>query len=660
MFPIRLKHITTLLLFLASSSLISQETASYKNDSLILAATGLSAIDQFDSSNMVISLIDRDQLSKKELELLSYTEKLNSGQELSYKAYRDIGEQLMSTKNISIAEVVHFMMHKIPAPTSDTIPRDYILIQFSALNMMSNFLSLEDVVLEKDSLKAYVQTFDQNHPSTLRALVILLNQDFTLAQINVNTELMYTIYLEIDSLSSVVGDPFLLALSEYVAMGFYVASGDLDNFLKAGEKCLTITKTDDAAYYFTAPALEFLLNGYIYQATNFERIQELITELRQIKSARWQSYIVFAQYLRILPANSPILLDLFNEFEVDNIYGFINALTVLAEEELQGKDLLDYYETLTTSLSELNEDSLALVYSSNSNQLVKKIYTKEISSSIASVETEYALKAKNAELENERAIQEIYQTALFVGGIIVLFLIVLLVFIRKQYIQLDKKNSQISLQRDQLAKSEKEIGLLLKEVHHRVKNNFQIVSSLLELQFRNVDDEQTQSLLQEGKNRVQSMAFIHQQLYQNDQLHIEFDVYVPKLISELQHIYGSTNIQTDIQIPTGLALDIDTAIPVGLILNELLTNAMKYGFGKDDKQLAIHINKQEAGNYSLIVMDNGQGLPEGTSLATTTSMGLRLVRRLAKQLQGSVDYNSTDGCTFSVQFKDAIARKQVD
>lgn len=222
---------------------------------------------------------------------------------------------------------------------------------------------------------------------------------------------------------------------------------------------------------------------------------------------------------------------------------------------------------------------------------------------------------------------------------------------RKQATILDEKNNVIEA-------SLVEKQLLLKEVHHRVKNNFQIVSSLLELQSKDIEDEKAKALAKEGQNRVKSMAFIHQKLYQNDDLLIYFDDYISKLVKEISAMYGDSEVKASINT-SSKAFDIDTAIPLGLIVNELVTNAYKYGFGKDKKTLDINLKETNEG-YELSVTDNGEGLPEGFDFAKAKSLGLRLVRRLSKQLQGSVSYSNVEGCSFSVFFKDTSARALTD
>ncbi len=221
---------------------------------------------------------------------------------------------------------------------------------------------------------------------------------------------------------------------------------------------------------------------------------------------------------------------------------------------------------------------------------------------------------------------------------------------KKQAIILNEKNAQIQ-------ENLEEKQLLLKEIHHRVKNNFQIVSSLLEMQTRGIEDEQALELAEEGQNRIKSMAIIHQKLYQNDDLLIEFNDYVEQLVGEIQNTFASKKMNTKIEVQSEMILDIDTVIPLGLVLNELITNAFKHGFDseKEENNLLIKVEKG-LGNYSMVVTDSGSGMSEKINMKTTKSTGLYLVRRLLKQLDGTMNYSYRDGSVFEIQFKDTAMR----
>lgn len=264
------------------------------------------------------------------------------------------------------------------------------------------------------------------------------------------------------------------------------------------------------------------------------------------------------------------------------------------------------------------------------------------------------------ELEHESKLQKEKYTQHILLGLF-LFALILGGFAYYAY-QRKKKTTAILNDKNKIIEEAlHEKQLLLKEVHHRVKNNFQIVSSLLELQTKDIEDEKALTLVNEGKNRVKSMALIHQKLYQNESGLIDFDEYIRILVKELSVLYASdkkvaTNIKTE-----SLLFDVDTAIPLGLIINELITNAYKYAFETSEgNQLNISLDKLSEQEYKLVVSDNGKGIDDTIDITKIKSLGLRLVKRLTKQLQGDFLWNNADGATFEIIFKDTQTRALVD
>lgn len=213
------------------------------------------------------------------------------------------------------------------------------------------------------------------------------------------------------------------------------------------------------------------------------------------------------------------------------------------------------------------------------------------------------------------------------------------------YLKSIKNQRLIAQQKHIIEDSLIEKESLLKEIHHRVKNNLQMVSSLLSLQTKNTRSKAAIVALEEGKSRVKAMALIHQKLYQNDDLSvIEMQGYIESLINSIQSVYkkGGHNISITIDAE-GTELDIDRAIPFGLILNELVSNSFKYAFpdGDDDGKIYIHLRKNGEQGY-FEYSDNGVGLPEDTNERTHSSMGLRLINRLVNQLQSKLNLDQTE------------------
>ena len=202
------------------------------------------------------------------------------------------------------------------------------------------------------------------------------------------------------------------------------------------------------------------------------------------------------------------------------------------------------------------------------------------------------------------------------------------------------------------ALSEKEV--LLKEVHHRVKNNLQVISSLLNLQAAEVSDTKTIEALTESQNRVRSMALIHEKLYQsNDLARIDFAGYLESLVSSLSQTYRVNSKKVSLKVHSdNITLNIDSAIPCGLIINELVSNSLKYAFPADSSGKVEIICKRSQGNRcTLIVADDGVGLPAGFNFDESSSLGLKLVTSLIKQVNGALVIDRKHGIRYEIYFK---------
>jgi two-component sensor histidine kinase len=200
---------------------------------------------------------------------------------------------------------------------------------------------------------------------------------------------------------------------------------------------------------------------------------------------------------------------------------------------------------------------------------------------------------------------------------------------------------------------EKEV--LLKEIHHRVKNNLQVISSLLSLQARYLTDPVARGIFGQSQNRVQSIALVHEKLYQSADLsHVDFGEYTAALLANLFDTYSAVGrgISKAIDVD-GTRLTIDVAIPCGLIVNELVTNALKHAFPKGRKGTVRVVLREAAGDLRLSVEDDGVGMPENIDPRNTGSLGLDPVFTFAEQLEAQVEVVRGPGTSFHFQFPKA-------
>jgi len=212
----------------------------------------------------------------------------------------------------------------------------------------------------------------------------------------------------------------------------------------------------------------------------------------------------------------------------------------------------------------------------------------------------------------------------------------------------------------QIINSLEEKSVLLREIHHRVKNNMQIISSLLSLQSSTIENPEMKDIFNESQNRVRSMSMIHEQLYQTDDLaKIDFNIYVNGLIKSLFQIYSSSqkHIEWDVNVED-VKLDLETAIPCGLIINELVSNSLKHAF-KDRFNGKINVKmRKNNGLIILKVADNGVGIPDNFQIEKASTLGLKLVKTLVNQLEGALVIEIKNETSFNVTFKEINYKKR--
>jgi PAS domain S-box-containing protein len=213
--------------------------------------------------------------------------------------------------------------------------------------------------------------------------------------------------------------------------------------------------------------------------------------------------------------------------------------------------------------------------------------------------------------------------------------------------------SDIKDAEEKIMESLNEKEVLLQEIHHRVKNNMQIISSLLSLQANHTDNEETVEILKESRGRVKSMAMIHEKLYHGQNIgKLNMAEYLNNLVSDIVRFYSkpSSDIRIDVDVED-IKLNIDTAIPMGLMVNEIVSNSTKYAFPNKSGLVTLKL-KYLDDNYLLYVSDNGIGFSEDLITQESTTLGLKLIKTLAIQLEGELEIKSNNGTSFILKFKE--------
>jgi two-component sensor histidine kinase len=222
--------------------------------------------------------------------------------------------------------------------------------------------------------------------------------------------------------------------------------------------------------------------------------------------------------------------------------------------------------------------------------------------------------------------------------------------------EIEKINNEVTETNAQLKTLLEEKEILLKEIHHRVKNNLQVITSLLSLQSSFIEEDETKALFRYSQYRINSMALIHEMLYKSQDISkINYGIYAENLVSSLIiSMKGSDHsVKLKLNIPK-ISINIDTAIPLGLLINEIITNALKYGI-RDDNPGEIHLNivKTKHNHFKMEIGDNGNGFSKGINFRNSNSLGLLLIHKLSLQLNGKIEKdNDTKGTNYIVFFEE--------
>lgn len=293
----------------------------------------------------------------------------------------------------------------------------------------------------------------------------------------------------------------------------------------------------------------------------------------------------------------------------------------------------------------------SILNSETSKKLIQLQLTNEFEKKEAAIKKEQARKdaLRNIAEKKEQKIKYIVLTSMFL-------LCLLTIGIYRNLKNHQKQRRIIQKQKELIEASLAEKETLLREIHHRVKNNLQIITSLLNMQTEEISDPAVLASIQEGQSRVQAMSLIHQNLYQSEEIDkVDVENYLKELVDYLSKMFEGNSKNIEVYIETvRIRFDFDTAIPLGLIVNELVSNAFKYGFEPKAKGfIRISITALNDVDYELKVIDDGKGLPSDFNISSPKTLGLRLVSILSKQLRGSFSAATADKQTvFTVLFKD--------
>jgi len=356
----------------------------------------------------------------------------------------------------------------------------------------------------------------------------------------------------------------------------------------------------------------FKLENNLERAAEFMEHSYRLREIHHAKPGMVSNLIALAE-IEIIKKKNNVALEKLN-----------TALKIATTENLKPKQTRILY--LISNLYEEQGDlDSAFTFLKKHNTIAREVELEEKTNRLKNIQLKYTIEKAKKDAESQRKIN----------------------------LELKKANKLITKQKNELATSNHEKEILLKEIHHRVKNNMQIISSLMALQSLQVNDKKLGAELLTTRHRIQSMAMIHEMLYSTGEFStIDYEQYLKQLINRLiSSIKGAeNNIEVRVEAKS-IKLNMDTSIPLGLLINELVTNSLKYAFPNGDGGNISVVIKSDSQYYTMRVSDNGIGFPADYDFESTSSLGLRLVMNLVVQLEGSLVRSSTKGTQYDITFK---------
>ncbi|UXX79540.1 tetratricopeptide repeat protein [Reichenbachiella carrageenanivorans] len=425
----------------------------------------------------------------------------------------------------------------------------------------------------------------------------------------------------------------------------------------------------DSAVYYHQKAIDLFDSLGMYHDKG-RAMHNQANSLRELK--RFDEALDICQQVLLIPElKANIKSQIFTILLIANIYMDTDRPRQAIKYGIEGLELakkygfLDRervaYKYLSQTYDKMGDYKAAFKYHQQFTTLMEAIFDKDkyeqvnrMNALYESEKKEQTIAIHEANLEAREAtiaLQQSRQSQLYFGIGFAIFIGLVLAI---SYVGQTKSNKLLHQQKLEIEKQNSERETLLKEIHHRVKNNLQVISSLLSMQSRQMEDGEAKTAVREGQSRIKSMSLIHQKLYSEDNLsRINMKEYIEDLSSFLFKSYKPSKSVSQLIEADEVMLDVDTAVPLGLIINELISNALKYAFEPEQKgEISIRLNHEDNG-YVLHIADTGKGLPQ--NFDQKQSMGMKLVTILVDQIDGLMKIDNSLGTFFTIKFKDKRA-----
>ncbi|MCF8434828.1 MAG: sensor histidine kinase [Crocinitomicaceae bacterium] len=570
-------------------------------------------LSKIPSSSYTKSLLRISQNQKSEQDILKFVVNAQLNGEIQHK------------------KLNNFIQQEVQRPTDKSkINLNYVLIKWQQINNLRNELSVAEATSENIKLKKYINEFNAKDKNVQKANVYHSIHEIVLYLIQ--GDVAKSKKLCQNGLENAVQlkDTNLILTAKYYLSNVLMAENRLDEYILNCKESLAIEDKLSVESPYYESTIHNLVDALIYK-NDFDptEIFNLLKLLRSKPNHRIYSYSLFVKLAGAIEKDSPTFASILSLFEVNDLLSFCEKVYAEAAGQINSNELYHLSSECSKALLIHKYYEEAFVYKNKCIELTRKTYSKELSQSIADLKTQ--------EIENEKEIQieKAEQKSTYFIIIIMLISVFLIVSISLLY--------RLRMKTKKLNKRSREKEILLVEVHHRVKNNFQLIIAFIRLQQRYSDQSSISEFINQLELKMNSMSMVHEMLYKDLNIDkIELLSYLEEMGNYIIEAIENNNTEIVYKVSgSAIQLSLDQAIPLGLVVNEIITNSIKHVVS-DTLAISLQISDYDQ-YFEVIISDDGPGIQKEINLKETNSFGMKVITLLMNQMNASVEWNSLQG-----------------
>jgi two-component system, sensor histidine kinase PdtaS len=539
-----------------------------------------------------------------------------------------------------------FISNYVKTPSAkQAINLTYVRIKEIQITNLRNEISLETATKVNDELRKYVQQFNPKIPDVQKAMIYLHSHELVLNMIQGKTDHCKQLSLADQQTALRLKDTALYIGTKYYYSNILIAENKLEEYIETCLESIALEKQLQHKTDFYGSTIEHLIDALIYKGDYDEQLLEgLLYSLYTEKKNKLYSFALYAKYAGSLPAGSPAQKRVFRLFGVSNLPQLCDTMVSQTQFAINSNELFYLYTECARALLNNKWYDQAFDYKNRCIQLNTKIYSKELAQNLADYQTQKIEKEKTAETKRKQLARQQRDWISYILLIVIVLLLIVFLFMYRFSLakkRIEVQSKELSANNLQLAELIRDKEFLFKELHHRVKNNFQLVVGFLRLQEKYAGSQSIEQFIRQSEMKLNAMAMVHEMLYheQTNEL-VDIRQYLHNLGESIIGTASVIDVEFFCEGDT-VFLQIDKAIPIGLTTNEIIFNSLKHA-GQEEITIRITVHKIED-RLLIEISDDGDGFTADFDPATSNSLGVKAIQLLMEQIGGTTEWKNDRG-----------------